>query len=67
MIGRQIPETRKIRSGETELKNDFITQGLNAPFGMALVGDTLYVANTDSLMAFHYTPGTTHIDGVGQR
>jgi glucose/arabinose dehydrogenase len=55
------------KDGAAEVKTDFISQGLNAPFGMALVGDTLYVANTDSLMAFHYTPGATHIDGVGRK
>ncbi|MDB5734472.1 MAG: sorbosone dehydrogenase [Alphaproteobacteria bacterium] len=55
------------KDGAAEIRTDFISQGLNAPFGMALVGDTLYVANTDSLMAFHYTPGTTHIDGAGRK
>jgi glucose/arabinose dehydrogenase len=55
------------KNGTAEIKTDFINQGLNAPFGMALVGDTLYVANTDSLLAFHYTPGATHIDGPGRK
>lgn len=35
--------------------------GLNSPFGMALVGNTLYVADTDALLAFHYTAGTTQV------
>lgn len=35
--------------------------GLNSPFGMTLVGDTLYVADTDALLAFHYSAGTTQI------
>ena len=29
-------------------------KGLNSPFGMALVGDTLYVADTDAVLAFPY-------------
>ena len=32
---------------------------LHSPFGMALVGTTLYVADTDALFAFPYTPGAT--------
>ena len=30
---------------------------LNSPFGMALVGNDLYVANTDAVVRFPYTPG----------
>ena len=32
-------------------------EGLNSPFGMALVGDTFYVANTDSIIKFAYAEG----------
>jgi glucose/arabinose dehydrogenase len=39
--------------GVAEIKRTFLI-GLNSPFGMALVGDALYVANTDALMRFHY-------------
>src|SRR5687768_16173777 len=35
--------------------------GLTSPFGMALVGSTLYVANTDALVRFPYTRGETRI------
>ena len=31
--------------------------GLNQPFGMALLGDTFYVGNTDGVVAFPYTAG----------
>jgi glucose/arabinose dehydrogenase len=41
--------------------------GLNQPFGMALVGDTFYVGNTDSLFAFPYTTGETRIVAPGRR
>ena len=34
---------------------------LNAPFGIAVVGDALYVADTDALLRFPYTPGQTQI------
>ena len=36
-------------------------EGLNSPFGMTLVGDDLYVANTDAVVRFPYTPGETSI------
>ncbi|QDL94980.1 sorbosone dehydrogenase family protein (plasmid) [Paroceanicella profunda] len=39
-----------------------LRDGLTSPFGMALVGDTLYVADTDALLAFPYTEGATRID-----
>jgi len=35
--------------------------GLNSPQGMALVGNTLYVANTDALVRVPFTPGETRI------
>ena len=35
--------------------------GLHSPFGMTLVGNTLYVADTDALLAFPYTAGVTRI------
>jgi len=38
-----------------------LLSGLTSPFGMALVGDALYVANTDALMRFHYVRGDTRI------
>jgi glucose/arabinose dehydrogenase len=33
---------------------------------MALIGNTLFVANTDSIVRYPYTPGATHIDAPGQ-
>ena len=46
--------------GVAEVRTPFIT-GLTSPFGMALVGDTLYVANADALVAYPYTAGATQI------
>lgn len=42
-----------------------LLEGLNAPFGMALVGTDLYVANTDAILRFPYTPGQTRISAPG--
>jgi hypothetical protein len=38
-----------------------LLQGLNSPFGITLVGQTLYVANSDAVVRFPYTPGDTYI------
>ncbi len=39
--------------GVPETRTAFL-ENLNSPFGMALVGETLYVANTDAVVAFPY-------------
>jgi glucose/arabinose dehydrogenase len=41
--------------------------GLNSPFGMALVQDTLFVANTDALVSVPYASGQTHIEATPVR
>ncbi len=45
-----IPETRT-----------YILENLNQPFGMVLIGDWLYVANTDAVVKFPYKKGDTKI------
>ena len=42
-----------------------LLEGLNSPFGMALVGSDLYVANSDGVVRFPYTPGATRITAAG--
>jgi len=46
--------------GIAETRTVFL-QGLNSPFGMTLVGNDLYVANTDSLVRFPYRTGETQL------
>jgi glucose/arabinose dehydrogenase len=36
---------------------------LNSPFGVVLVGDALYVADTDAILRFTYKVGQTKVDG----
>lgn len=48
--------------GTAERRSVFL-EGLNSPFGMALIGDKLYVANTDALLRFDYVEGATEIQG----
>jgi glucose/arabinose dehydrogenase len=52
--------------GVPEVREVFM-KGLNQPFGMALVGDTLYIGNTDSVVAFPYETGQTKITAPGRK
>ncbi len=51
-----IPETRTV-----------FLKGLNEPFGMLIIGDKFYVANTDGLMVFPYKTGQTTISDKGKK
>src|SRR6185437_9791568 len=52
--------------GVAETRGTFM-EGLNQPFGMALVGDTFYVGNTDGVVAFPYTAGAEGITASGRK
>jgi glucose/arabinose dehydrogenase len=52
--------------GRAETRSTLL-EGLHSPFGMALVGNDLYVANADAIVRFPYTPGTTRIADPGTR
>jgi glucose/arabinose dehydrogenase len=52
--------------GVAETRAQFL-QGLHSPFGMALVGNDLYVANSDAVMRFPYKAGDTQITGAGAK
>ncbi len=52
--------------GVAEIREPFL-EGLNQPFGMALLGDTFYVGNTDGVVAFPYTADARRITAPGRR
>ena len=52
--------------GVADTRSAFL-ENLHSPFGMALVGDTLYVANTDAVIAFPYAAGATRVDGPARK
>ena len=52
--------------GAAETKTAFL-ENLMSPFGMALVGDTLYVANADAVVAFPYQAGQTRISAAARK
>jgi glucose/arabinose dehydrogenase len=56
---------RDIAGGGVANARSVFLQGLNSPFGMALIGHDLYVANTDAVMRFSYIEGDTEIRAPG--
>src|SRR5918992_5456599 len=54
--GDGVPEVRSV-----------LLEGLNRPFGMTLLGGSLYVGNTDALMRFPYQRGQLRITGRGEK
>ena len=52
--------------GVAETRTVFIEK-LNSPFGMTLVGNDFYVADTDKLLRFKYQPGATSIQGPAEK
>jgi glucose/arabinose dehydrogenase len=50
--------------GIAETKSVFL-EDLNSPFGMVLVGEDFYVANTDAIVKFPYHQGDTKITAPG--
>jgi glucose/arabinose dehydrogenase len=52
--------------GTAEIRSAFL-ENLNSPFGMVLVGDKFYVANTDALMRFTYAENSLRIDAPGEK
>jgi glucose/arabinose dehydrogenase len=65
--GAKVPSPNRItllrdkdHDGVAETRTVFL-ENLNSPFGMTLVGNDLYVADTDRLLRFHYKNGDTAI------
>jgi glucose/arabinose dehydrogenase len=50
--------------GVAEIRTIFL-DGLSSPFGMVLVGNDFYVANSDSLVRYSYQAGDTQLHGAG--
>jgi glucose/arabinose dehydrogenase len=71
--GSAVPSANRITllrdadgDGVAETHQTFL-QNLNSPFGMALVGRDLYVANSDAIVRFDYTEGATSLSGSGTK
>ncbi|WP_198683197.1 PQQ-dependent sugar dehydrogenase [Peristeroidobacter agariperforans] len=71
--GAKVPSANRLTllrdansDGKPELRTKFI-EGLNSPFGMALVGNDFYVANTDAVLRFKYEMGVQEIKQRGMK
>jgi glucose/arabinose dehydrogenase len=64
--GNRITLVRPAKAGLPETRTIFLDH-LNSPFGVALVGNELYVANTDAVMRYPYTTGETQITDPGTK
>ncbi len=71
--GAAVPSANRITllrdtdgDGVADRRSAFL-EGLHSPFGMALVGSTLYVANSDAVLAFPYATGDLRITVPGRR
>jgi len=54
------------KDGKAEIVTTFLG-GLNQPYGMLIIGDKFYVANTDGLLQYPYKAGETKITGNGKK
>jgi glucose/arabinose dehydrogenase len=62
--GNRITFIRPANNGAPAIRTVFLDH-LESPFGVALVGHDLYVANTNAIVRYHYNEGDTHISGPG--
>jgi glucose/arabinose dehydrogenase len=63
--GNRVTLLRKKAGAAGEWEQHVYIENLHSPFGIQLVGDTLYVANTGNIMKYHYTPGETRMSDPG--
>jgi glucose/arabinose dehydrogenase len=54
------------KDGMAESKTVYL-KGLNQPFGMLVINDKFYVANTDALLEYPYNPQATSITATGKQ
>lgn len=52
--------------GKAETRHAFI-ENVRQPFGMVLLGETLYVGASDAVLAYDYQPGATRITTAGRK
>jgi glucose/arabinose dehydrogenase len=63
--GNRVTLLRRKPGAGGEWEQHVYIENLHSPFGIQLVGDTLYVANTGNIMKYHYTPGETKMSDPG--
>ncbi|MDI1253664.1 sorbosone dehydrogenase family protein [Thermomonas sp.] len=63
--GNRITLLRRATGASGEWEKHVFIEHLNSPFGIQLIGDSLYVADTDRIMKFPYVTGETQITAHG--
>jgi glucose/arabinose dehydrogenase len=63
--GNRVTLLRKKAGSTGEWEQHVYIEHLHSPFGIQLVGDTLYVANTGNIMKYRYVPGETKMSDPG--
>jgi len=63
--GNRITLLRRNTGTGGEWEKHVFIQNLNSPFGVQLIGDSLYVADTDRILKFPYVNGETQITAPG--
>ncbi len=63
--GNRITLLRRKPGAAGEWEQHVFLEHLNSPFGLQLIGDSLYVANTDAILKFPYRAGDTRITAPG--
>lgn len=71
--GASVPSANRITllrdsngDGKVDMRTVLLDE-LNSPFGMTLIGNYLYVANSDAVMRFSYAQGETRINAPGTK
>jgi glucose/arabinose dehydrogenase len=65
--GAKVPSANRITLLHPDGTKSVFLTGLDSPYGMVLIGNDFYVANTDNLMRYKYQPGATSITAPGEK
>lgn len=72
-VGAGVPSADRITllrdedgDGQADTRSQFLAN-LHSPFGMALIGNDFYVANTDAVVRYRYEKGATSLSGPAEK
>jgi glucose/arabinose dehydrogenase len=67
IFGPSANEVLLLRPAAGRVERHVLLRGLNQPFGLLLLGEWLWVANTDALLRFRFRAGDTRVQGAGEK
>jgi glucose/arabinose dehydrogenase len=65
--GQRILLLHDVKGDGTSYETSALVSDLHSPFGMVALNGSLYVANTDAIMRYPFTPGDRTINGQGEK